>query len=74
MTKLELVLERVRRLPSERQEAIAFEIDLLLREEAQGGFLSEAQWADLRERMAAPQGDPIPHEEIVAEMETKFRS
>ena len=72
MSKLDLVLERVRQLPSERQDMIALEIDLLLSEEAEGGLLTDAQWADLRERMALPQGDPIAHAEIVAEMERKF--
>ncbi len=72
MSKLDLVLERVRLLPVERQEVIALEIDLLLREEAAGGLLTDAQWADLRERMALPQGDPIAHADMVVEMERKF--
>jgi hypothetical protein len=71
MSKLDLVLQRVRQLPAERQDIIAAEIDLMLREDADIG-LTDEQWADLRERMALPQGEPIAHADIVAEMEGKF--
>lgn len=72
MNKLDAVLSRVRALPSERQEAIAFELDLLLRDELGEGMLTDDQWADLRRRAAEDQGDPIPHEDVVAEFRALF--
>lgn len=72
MTKLDLVLERIRLLSPERQEAIAVDLEFLLRDEVEGSLLTDEQWADLRRRMVEPQGEPIPHEQIVAEFEKKF--
>lgn len=67
MTKLETVLERIRQLPPERQDAMAADIELLLEDEDEGRFLSDEQWSDLRARAVEDQGRAIPHEEIEAE-------
>lgn len=66
MTKLDLVLERIRKLPQERQDAIAAEMELMLDHDGES-LLTDEQWADLRLRMDQDQGPPIPHEDIVSE-------
>lgn len=73
MTKLDAVLERIRKLPQDRQDAIAADLEFILEDEASGPTLSDAQWADVRRRAQEEQGALIPHEAIVAEFEPKFR-
>ena len=72
MTKLDLVLERVRQLPPERQEAIAVEMEFLLRDEAEASLLTAEQWAEVEAELADPNPELIPHEQVVAEFEKKF--
>lgn len=68
MTKLDAVLERIRQLPPERQEMIAVELEFLLDHDGEGGpFLTDEQWADLRQRTLEDSGERVSHEEIVAE-------
>jgi hypothetical protein len=69
MTKLDLVLARVKALSAQRQEELAVEIEYLLDDE--GPFLTDEQWADLRQRAAADTGERISHDEIVAEFSPK---
>ena len=72
MTRLDLVLERIRQLPQAQQDAIAADLELAVDDFTDpDGRLSDEQWADLRQRMAEPQGEYIPHEQIVAEFSPK---
>ena len=66
MTKLDHVLERVRQLPQDQQDAIAVEMEFLLEDSAEGR-LTDQQWADLRARAAEDQGPVISHEDIETE-------
>lgn len=70
MTKLDLVLARLRKLPIERQEAIAEEIEFRLDHEAEGSVLTDEQWAEIEPTLDEDQ-EEIPHEKIVAEFGAK---
>jgi hypothetical protein len=54
MTKLELVLERIRQLPPERQEALALEMEFWLDFDGGESALTPEQWAEMERRMAGP--------------------
>ena len=71
MTKLDLVLARLRKLPLERQEEIAREIDYRLDREEQNSVFTDAEWAEIEATMNDG-GDDIPHEGVVAEMRSRF--
>ncbi len=71
MTKLDLVLARLSKLPPERQEAIAREIDFRLDREEQGSAFTDAEWTEIEATMD-DDGDDIPHEQVVAEMRARF--
>lgn len=72
MTKLELVLERIRQLPQDRQDAIAADLETLLWDEQQETLLTDEQWAEVEAELANPNQEFIPHEQIVAEFEKKY--
>jgi hypothetical protein len=71
MTKLDLVLARLRKLPPDRQEAIAAEIDYRLDREGEGSAFSDDEWAEIEATMD-DSGEDIPHEQVVAEMRARF--
>jgi len=66
MSKLDAVLERIRQLPQDRQDAIAVDLEFMLEDEEKGPLLTDEQWAELERRLADPNPDYIPHEEVVA--------
>mgnify|MGYP003576935266 CR=1 FL=1 len=72
MTKLDLVLERIRQLPQDRQDAIAADLEILLWDEGQETLLTDEQWAEVEAELASPDQEYIPHEQIVAEFEKKY--
>jgi hypothetical protein len=73
MTKLDLVLARLKQLPPEKQEHIAGEIEFMLdHDDGEGPFLTDEQWAEVEAELRNPDPNPIPHEEIVAEFEKKY--
>lgn len=73
MTKLDLVLERIRQLPPERQEMIAVEMEFWLDHDEGGeSLLTDEQWAEVAAELANPSPDLIPHEQVVAEFEKKY--
>jgi hypothetical protein len=73
MTKLDLVLARIRQLPPDRQETIAVEIEFMLDHDGdEGSLLTDEQWAEVEEELRNPDPNPIPHEDIVAEFEKKY--
>lgn len=63
-TKLDLVLARLRKLPPERQEAIAEEIDWLLEDETSGSVLTKEQWAEVRAALADENEPSSSHEDV----------
>lgn len=69
MTKLDLLLDRIRKLPTERQEAVAVQIDLLLDdEEGADSLLTNEQWAEV-EAALADEAEPVStHEEVFARL------
>lgn len=54
MTKLDLVLERIRKLPRERQDALATEMEFWLDFDGGEDPLSPEQWAEMERRSAGP--------------------
>jgi hypothetical protein len=73
MTKLDLVLERIRRLPQERQDMIALELQFMLDHGVgETSALTDEQWADIEADLANEDKEEIPHAQVVAEMRAKF--
>jgi hypothetical protein len=71
MTKLDLVLARLRKLPTDRQEAIAEEIAFRLDSEEQGAILTEEQWAQVQAALA-DRSEPIStHEDVFARLDAE---
>lgn len=71
MTKLDLVLQRVRSLPQEQQDAIAAELEALL-EPAPAFQLTPAQEQELGRRLADRSKQYVTHEDVAAQFERKF--
>lgn len=65
MTKLDLVLERIRQLPLERQEAIAAELESLLEHPGES-LLTDAQWAEVEAALAARDEPVSAHSDVIA--------
>lgn len=70
MTKLEAIIERLRGLSADEQEALALEIEFLL----DGGesVLTDEQWAEVEREIAEDDGAGIPHEQVLAELQVRF--
>lgn len=65
----DLILERIRKLPRERQEAIADQIDGLLEEEETGAsVLTDAQWAKVEAALAEKNEPVVSHEALFARL------
>jgi len=71
MSKLDLVIERVRKLPPERQEALAAEIELWLEGAETESMFSEEEWAAIEASMD-DRGPDIPHEQVADDVRAKF--
>lgn len=66
MTKLEAVLERVRQLPQDRQDAIAVELELLLKyPPPSASVLSDEQWAEVEAALADSTEETVPHDQVM---------
>lgn len=72
MTKLDLVLARIKQLPADRQEALASEIEYLLEDDGRRSVLTAEQSAELARRLADPNPEYVTHEDVVAAFEKKF--
>lgn len=70
MTKLDLVLARIRKLPPERREALAAEIDFRLDSEEGGSVFTDEEWALIAPTLDEDQ-EEIAHEQVVAEFASK---
>ena len=71
MTKLDLVLTRIRQLPPEQQEALAAEIEYRLDNAGQRSFFTDEEWAEIEPTLYEDE-EEIPHAQVVAEMRAKF--
>lgn len=71
MTKLDLVLARIRQLPPEQQEALAAEIEYRLDNAGKRSFFTDEEWADIELTLYEDE-EEIPHGQVVAEMRAKF--
>lgn len=69
MTKLDLVLARIRQLPPEQQEAFAEQIEFALDSQTAGGsLLTEAQWAEVEAALADESETVSTHEDVFARL------
>ena len=71
MTKLDLVLARIRQLPPEQQEAFAEQIEFALNSQGSESVLTDEEWAEIEPTLDDDQAE-IPHEQVVAEMRAKY--
>lgn len=69
MTKLDLVLERIRKLPQEQQDALADEIDFLLEDARDGSLLSATQWREVEAELSKRDEPTSSHEEVFARLD-----
>jgi putative addiction module component (TIGR02574 family) len=72
MTKLEAVIERLKALPAERGEELAEMFGQVLDNEDADFTLSPEQEAELARRMADPNPELIPHEEVFATLRRRL--
>ncbi len=72
MTKLDAVLERIRQLPQDRQDAIAVDMEFWLQYEAEDSLLTDEQWAEVEAELANEDDAEIPHAQVVREMRAKY--
>ena len=69
MTKLALVLARIRQLPPEQQEALAAEIEFALDSQiASGSLLTDEQWSDVESALADESEPTSTHEAVFARL------
>ena len=71
MTKLDLLLSRILKLPPERQEAVAVYLDLVLQGEESGSVFTDEEWAEIEPTLDEG-GAAKPHEEFAAEIRSKY--
>jgi hypothetical protein len=72
MTKLDLLLQRIRKLPPEQQEVVAEEIDFILEGvEQPGSALTAVRWAEVRAALADKNEPTSSHEDVFARLETE---
>jgi hypothetical protein len=71
MTKLDLVLARIRQLSPEQQETFAEQIEFALDSQSGGSLLTDEEWAEIEPTLDEDQ-DEIPHAQVVAEMRAKY--
>lgn len=73
MTKLETVLEHIRHLPQEQQDAIAAELEFLLQYPPPAtSALSDAQWAEVDAALADTSEETVPHDQVMARARAKL--
>ena len=68
MAKIDHVLERLRGLSVERQEALIDELDLMLEREAGGSYLTDAQWAEVEASLADTSEPTRAHDDVFADL------
>ncbi len=68
MTKLDLVLARIRQLPPAQQEALAEQIEYALDHQGAGSLLTDEQWAEVESALADDSEPVSTHEEVFARL------
>ena len=68
MTKLDLVLARIRQLPPEQQEALAAEIEYALNSQGLESQLTDAQWAEVEGALVDDSEPVSTHEDVFARL------
>lgn len=68
MTKLDLVLARIRQLPPEEQEALAEQIEYALDHQRSGSLLTDEQWAEVDSALADESEPTSAHEEVFSRL------
>ena len=71
MTKLDLVLARIRKLPQDQQDAFAEQIEFALDSRGEGSLLTDQEWAEIEPTLDDDKGE-ISHHQVVAEMRAKY--
>jgi hypothetical protein len=71
VTKFDLLLSRILKLPLERQEAVAVQIDFLLNDEEEGSVLTDEQWAQVEAALANKSEPVTAHDEVFARLEAE---
>lgn len=71
MTKLDLLLARIRKLSPEQQDAVVEQIEFALDSQGAGSLLTDEEWAEIEATLDDDQED-IPHAQVVAEMRAKY--
>lgn len=71
MADLDELITRIRALPADRQAEAARRLSDFLEEEQEGSLLTDAQWAEVKARTAAP-GVLIEHDEVVAAAHDRY--
>lgn len=72
MTKLDLVLARIKQLSPAQQELIASEIEFMLDHEGADYTLTPEQEAELARRLTDPNREYVSHAEVGKLFEKKF--
>ena len=72
MSKLDNVIERIRQLPQERQDALAAKMEVMLNHDDGESLLTDEQWAEVQAELDDPNPELVPHEQVVAEFEKKY--
>ena len=72
MTKLDLVLARIKQLPPEKQAYFAMEIEFMLDHDDGESRLTDEQWTEVEAELANEDADEVPHAQVVREMREKF--
>lgn len=74
MTKLDLLLARIRKLSPEQQDAIVEEIGFIMEGvEAGDSVLTDAQWAQVKAALANPDEPTSSHEDVFARLDAEDR-
>jgi len=72
MTKLDLVLARVKGLPPEQQDVIAVEIEFMLDHDFGESPLTPEQEVEISRRLADPEKQYLGHDDVAAFFEKKY--
>ena len=70
MTKLDLVVERIRQLPQEQQDVIVAEMEFLIEHGAES-MLTDEQWAEVDAALADKNEPSAPHEEVFSRLRSQ---
>lgn len=70
MTKLDLVIERIRQLPQAEQDVIIAEMEFLL-EHGSESLLTDEQWAEVDAALADKDEPSAPHDDVFSRLRSQ---